>query len=61
METWDIIKNGHSENDSFHTSKSVNLNSLRCNFYYGTVALNLIEEESQCPNKMLWLFFTFFR
>ena len=44
METWNIIKIGHSEVDSFHTSKSGNFNSLRGNSYYDTVTLNLIEE-----------------
>ena len=47
METWNIIKNGHSKDDSFHTSKSRNFNSLRGNFCYDTGNLNLIEEEIQ--------------
>ena len=47
METWNIIKNGHCKDDSFHTSKSGNFNSLRGNFCYDTGTLNLIEEEIQ--------------
>ena len=54
METWNIIKNGHSEDDLFHTSKSGSFKSLRGNFYYGTVTSNLIEEEIQCQHKVLW-------
>ena len=42
-------------------SKPGNFNSLRGNFYYETVTLKLIEEESWCQNKVLWLFFTSFR
>ena len=36
METWNITTNRHSEDDSFHTSKSGNFNSLRSNFCYNT-------------------------
>ena len=61
MENWNIIKNGHSEDNTSDTSKPRNFNSLRGNFYYETLTLKLIEEESRCPNKVLWLFFTFFR
>ena len=50
METWNIIKNGHSKYDSLHSSKSGNFNSLGGNFDYVTVTLNLIEEEIQCQN-----------
>ena len=51
----------YSEDDIFDTSKPGNFNSLRCKFYYETVTLKLIEKESQYQNKVLWLFFTFFR
>ena len=61
MENWNIIKNGHREDNTSDTSKPLNVNSLRGNFYYETLTLKLIEEESRCPNKVLWLFFTFFR
>ena len=50
METWNIIKNGHSKYDSLHASKSGNFSSLRGNFDNVTVTLNLIEEEIQCQN-----------
>ena len=46
---------------TFETSKPGNFDSLRDNFYYETVILKLIEVESPCQNKVLWLFFTFFR
>ena len=51
----------YSEDDTFDTSKPGNFNGLRGNFYYETVTLKLIEEESQCQNKALWRFFTSFR
>ena len=38
----------YSEDDTFGTSKPGNFNGLRGNFYYETVTLKLIEEESQC-------------
>ena len=47
------IKNGHSEDGSFHTRKSGNYNSLRGNLYYNSVTSKLIEEEIQCQNKVL--------
>ena len=50
-----------SEDVTFDTSKPGNFDSLRDNFYYETVILKLIEEESPRQNKVLWLFFTFFR
>ena len=52
-----------AEDYTFDTSKPENFlrNSLRGNFYCETVTLQLIEEESQCQNKVLWLFFTSFR
>ena len=51
------------EDYTFDTSKPGNFlrNSLRGNFYCETVTLQLIEEESRCQNKVLWLFFTSFR
>ena len=61
IENWHNIRNGHSENDLFDTSKPRNFNSLRGKFYYETVTLKLDEEENQCQNKVLWLFFTSFR
>ena len=42
----------------------VNLEILtvsRGNFYHETIFLKLIEEEGQCQNNVLWLFFTSFR
>ena len=39
------------------TSKPGNFNNLIGNFYYETVTLKLIQEESQCQNRVLWLFF----
>ena len=50
----------YSETDTFDTSKPGNCNSLRGHFYYETVTLKLNEEESQCQNKVLRLFFTSF-
>ena len=51
----------YSEDNTFDTSKPGHFNNLRGYFYYETVTLKLIEEESQCKNKVLWLFFTSFR
>ena len=51
----------YSADSRFDTSKAGYCNSLKSNFFYETVALKLIEEESQCINKVLWLFFTSFR
>ena len=59
METWKITNKGYSKYYSFHSSKSGSFNRLRGNFYYDIGTLNLIEEEIQCQNKVL--FFTFFR
>ena len=50
-----------SEDVTFETSKPGNFDILRDNFYYETVILKLIGEESPCQNKVLRLFFTFFR
>ena len=46
--------NMFSKDDIFDTSKTGNFNSLRGNFYYETVTLKLIEEDSQFQNKVLW-------
>ena len=43
------------------TLANLEILSLRGNFYYETVTLKLIEEESQCQNKKLLFFFTSFR
>ena len=40
-----------SEDDTFGTTKPGNFNCQRGNFYYETVTLKLIEEESQCEKK----------
>ena len=47
--------------DTFDTSKPGKFNSLRGHFYYETVTSKLIEGESQCQNKVMWLFFISFR
>ena len=51
----------YSADGRFDTSKPGYCNSLKSNFFYETIILRLIEEESQCINKVLWLFFTSFR
>lgn len=63
MEIWNIIKNGHSEDKSFRTalSKPGDVNILWGNSYYDNVILKLTEEEIQCHNKMLQLFFMSYR
>ena len=63
MEIWNIIKNGHSEDKSFRTalSKPGNVNILRGNSYCDNVILKLTEEEIQCQNKVLQLFFMSYR
>ena len=43
----------YSKDDTFDTSKPGNFNCLRRNFYYETVTLRMIEEESQCQIKVL--------
>ena len=43
----------YSADSRFDTSKAGYCNSLKSNFFYETVALKLIEEESQCINKVL--------
>ena len=58
-ETGILLKmHAHCEDDTFNTSKPENCNSLIGSFYYETVTLKLIEEESQCQNKVSCLFFT---
>ena len=58
MKNWNIIKNGQIVNlYTMDTSKPGNFNNLIGNFYYETVTLKLIQEESQCQNRVLWLFF----
>ena len=50
----------YSEGDTFDTRKLVNFNNLRGYLYYETATLKLIEKESPCQNKVLWLYFTSF-
>ena len=39
IQYWDFIKNGHSKNETFHTSNPENFK--RGNFFYGSVNLKL--------------------
>ena len=50
IQYWDIIKNGHSKDETFHTSNPENFK--RGNFFYGSVNLKLTSEESQCQKKL---------
>ena len=55
------MKNGHSEDDTFHTLSSKTEN-FKSNFYYESVTLKLIDVKRKLSAKrVLWLFFTSFR
>ena len=51
MENWKIIKNRHSEDDKFDTSKLGNVKDLRGNLYFEIITLKLINGERHIENK----------
>ena len=61
METLEIIKIGHSEDDTCHAIAS-KTGSFKSNFYYEGVTFKLIEMKRKVNAKrVLWLFLSSFR
>ena len=57
-----MMKNGHSEDDTFHTLATSETENFKSNFYYVSVTLKLIKVKRKvCAKRMLWLFSTSFR
>ena len=45
------MKNGHSEDDTFHSLAASEIGNFKSNFYYVSVTLKLIEEKRKVSTK----------